>query len=109
MWKVILKFIGGILIGSILFSFISVEQAAGFSEWILFNLWGVGIVGGFREYLTWLSAGLDSSLKLGILTWISFGSGVIGLVLFVLILGFVLTIGWVYGWVRLLRELIAVV
>lgn len=107
MAKVILKFVCGILLGVFLFAILNAEQVFTGGEWLLCIIWGVGIVGGFKEYLAWLSGALNTSLKLGILSWISFGSGIIGFVLLTFVFVFVLMFGWIYGWFLLIRELIA--
>lgn len=107
MVKVILKFAGGLLLGLVIYSLMSAEQIVTGGQWIFCIIWGIGIVGGFREYLTWLSAALNTSLKVGFLAWISFGSGVIGFILLMLVLTFVLMFGWIYGWIVLVKELIA--
>lgn len=107
MAKVILKFMCGILLGFILFAILNAEQVFAGDEWLLCIIWGIGIASGFKKYLAWLSGALNASVKLGILSWISFGSGIVGFLLLTFVFVFILMFGWIYGCFLLIRELIA--
>lgn len=109
MVKVISKFVCGILLGWALFAILNTAQFSYGGEWILCLIWSVGIVGGFKEYLAWMSGALNASLKLGILSWMSFGSGIFGFIFLTLVFVFILIFGWIYGWFLLIRELIAAI
>lgn len=107
MIKVIIKLVLGILLGFILFAIFKANGVFTGNEWAFFMLWGVGIIGGFREYISWLAGTLNASLRLGFLAWLSFGSGVIGFIFLVFALMFILMIGWIYGWYLLIREFLS--
>lgn len=108
MAKIALRFFGGLLLGTVIFSIIATEQLGDGGQYIFCAIWGVGIVFGSREYMAWFAAVLRLSLKVGILAWLSFGSGLIGFMLLILVLCFIIMFGWIYGWIVLVRELFTV-
>ena len=108
MVKVAAKFAGGLLLGLILYVLMCAAQMADGYRRVFCMVWGVGLVGGFRAYLLWMSAVLNTSLKVSMLAWFSFGSGLIGLIFRIFLLACIIMIGWIYGWIQLIRELIAV-
>jgi len=108
MTKVIIKAVLGLIIGILFFCAVYASApGANVGECLLCVAWGIGIVGGFSTYIKWLGGAMNWSLKLGVLALISFGSGIIGFILLLFVLGFILMFGWLYGWYALIKELIA--
>lgn len=102
MSKILLKVMLGMFAGAMLFS-----ASPPASSIVLCALWGVGVVYGFRAYLTWLSGAMNTALKLSVIAWLSFGTGLLGFLLLLIVLMFVLTVGWLYGWYLLIKDVIA--
>lgn len=108
MSKIIIKVILGVVLGILFISFMSQQQSAVDTfQGILLVLWGIGIVYGFRHYLSWMGKTLNSSMQLSVISWMSFGSGLLGFILLVLVLTFILVFGWMYGIYLLIKDIIA--
>ena len=68
-------------------------------------LWSMGTVFGFSHHLKVIVRMLDPSLKLSVISFLSFRSGFLGsLPLFIYII-YALTLGWIYGLMLMAREI----
>ncbi len=96
MLRFIAKTVGGILLG--MFVYCSVYASAPSAALlILMLLWGIGIVQAFPSQIRMMKGLLTSALQLSVISWLSFGTGILGFLLLLIVVIFNLTIGWVYG------------
>ena len=104
MHKVIIKISIGCIIGCILFFSIESGQKS-LASFILYAIWSIGVIFGFKKGLHVLKSIIDSSFKISIISWISVGTGMVGLFLLVSIILLMLCFGWSYGYYVLYMDL----
>ena len=109
MYKLFFKIAGGVLLGVMLCAYAYSEAAISFPTICLFLLWGVGIVYGFRIFLRWLGTAMQSAMQLSIISALSFGTGIIGLIVLIFVAVAILAFGWIYGIYLLIRDIIAII
>lgn len=76
---------------------------------ILLLLWGVGVVFSMKTCLRALGSTMHWALQLSMLTWLAFGTGILGFLLLVVVLAFFLSFGWIYGVYLFIRDLILII
>lgn len=97
MAKVIVKIAIGLIWGVLAYSILASEGFSGFGFMLLDLLWGVGIAYGAKIFIGWMRNALVSSMHMSVISWLSFGTGILGFFLLLIILAFVLLLGWLYG------------
>lgn len=105
MAKQIIKISIGILLGILVYLCLISEGLSGFGYLVLDLAWGVGIVYGGKIFVGWMRNALVSSMHMSVISWMSFGTGILGVILLLLILFFVLLFGWLYGWYLLIHDI----
>lgn len=106
MWKIILRSVLGLAAGIAVYSIAS-EGAFELGRLLFFLAWGIGMGNSFSFNLMLMGRVFNWATNLSILSFLSFGSGIFGIVALVVLLGVVLSVGWVYGWYVLVRDLIS--
>lgn len=106
MGRIIIRTILGVILGYAIYSWILSTGGSGDSNLLLMLAWGVGIGNSFSFNLSLLGGAFHWAANLSILSFFSFGSGLFGIIALVLMLGVVLSFGWIYGWYILIRDLI---
>lgn len=101
---IIVKVVIGIIVGIAAFPF--AQEAMYINSVILCILWGVGIIYSLGSYLSWMRSALTASFQLSVMSWMTFGTGLLGFIALTFMLAFVIVIGWIYGWYRLIRDII---
>ena len=96
MLRFIAKTVGGILLGMFVYCAVY-ESAPGAAGLILMLLWGIGMVQAFPSQIRMLKGLMASALQLSVISWLSFGTGFLGLLLLLVVVSFNLIIGWMYG------------
>lgn len=105
MGKIILRTICGIILGYIIYQWTQSSSSVDYPSLVLFA-WGIGFANAFSFNLNLLGKAFSWATNLGILSFLSFGSGMLGLIALVFMLGVVLAFGWLYGWYVLIRDII---
>lgn len=105
MGKVIFRSALGVIIGIMLYSMLSEGGYPLAESPLLTILWSIGFTNSFTFNLRLISQALSWSANLGIISFLSFGSGMIGFVVLIIMVGFVLSFGWLYGWYLLVHDL----
>ena len=96
MLRFIAKTVGGILLG--MFVYCAVYASAPSAALLLLMLlWGIGMVQAFPSQIRMLKGLMTSALQLSVISWLSFGTGFLGLLLLLVVVSFNLLIGWMYG------------
>ena len=73
--------------------------------YVLVLLWSLGTVFGFLYHIRVIVRMLDPSLKLSVISFLSFRSGLLGsLPLFIYIM-YALVLGWIHGLILMVREI----
>ena len=104
--KISIKILIGIILGFIIYFAASAETSSfPFISLFLFPLWGVGTVFAFRSVLRLLKSIIDSAFKISIISWLSLGSGIIGLILLVVTTMAMITFAWIYGYYVMYQEI----
>ena len=106
MLKIILRSILGAVLGFALYSWSLESTSSDIGLLFLLLAWGIGMGNSAILCLRLLGNALNWATNLSIISFLSFGTGVLGFVLLIIVLGFVLTIGWIGGWFVLIRDLI---
>ena len=96
MLRFIAKTVGGILLGMFVYC-TAYESAPGALFLILTLLWGIGTVQAFPSQIRMLKGLMTPALQLSVISWLSFGTGFLGLLLLLAVVSFNLLIGWMYG------------
>lgn len=107
MSKIILRSGLGALFGLVIYALIASSQGGSFGELMLFVSWGIGMANSFSVNLRLLGGAFRWATNLGILSYLSFGSGVFGIIALLFMLCIVLGFGWIYGWFLLVRDIVA--
>ena len=68
--------------------------------------WGLGMSFAFKTHLRWLGSALRSATQLSVISFLSFGTGLLGFLLLIVVLIFNITLGWLYGIFIFVRDLI---
>lgn len=72
---------------------------------LLVLLWSMGTVFGFLHHLKVIVRMLDPSLKLSVISFLSFRSGFLGAFPLIIYIIYALAIGWIYGLILMVREI----
>lgn len=104
--RIILRTILGAILGFVLYSCLENANGADIRQLLILIAWGIGIGNSFSFNLSLLGGAFRWATNLSILSFFSFGSGMFGIIALVLMLGVVLSFGWIYGWYILIRDVI---
>ena len=107
MGKLVFRTVLGAILGFAVYSWAISVEGQDFRQLLLLLAWGIGIGNSFSFNLSLLGGAFHWAANLSILSFFSFGSGMFGIIALVLMLGFVLSLGWIYGWYILIRDVIA--
>lgn len=104
--KLIVRSIIGSLIGISVF-FVIVALAEISPIYILLGIiWGIGVTNSFSFYYSHFPK-FTSILKVGVLSFLTFQSSILVPLLFVMYILFYLIVGWIYGWYRVISDVIS--
>ena len=106
MWKIIFRSVLGLAAGIAVYLF-ATEGVFQIGELLFFLAWGIGMGNSFTFNLQLLGGAFNGATNLGILSFLSFGSGIFGIIALILMLAVVLSFGWLYGWYVLIRDVIS--
>ena len=107
MGKIIIRSILGAILGYVIYSLAFSTEGHDAGQLMLMLAWGIGIGNSFSFNLGLLSGAFQWATNLSILSFLSFGSGMFGIIALVIMLGIVLSLGWIYGWYILIRDVIS--
>lgn len=105
MAKQIIKIAIGVFLGILDYFCLISEGLSGLGYLVLDLAWGVGIVYGGKVFIGWMRSALVSSMHMSVISWMSFGTGILGFILLLLVLLFVLLLGWFYGLYMLIHDI----
>ena len=97
MKDIIRRTIIGVMIGIILVLLIADQHSITSTESIIILMWCVGTANAFRYHISLLARLLNPGLKLSIISYLSFGSGILGFIPIAAFLIYIITLGWIYG------------
>lgn len=106
MLKIIIRSVLGAILGFILYSWSLESSSPDAGYMFLLVAWGIGMGNSITFCLRILGSALNWAANLSIISFFSFGTGIIGFVIFIIILSVVLSIGWLGGWFVLIRDVI---
>lgn len=106
MLKILIRSLLGGIVGFVICLWFAENSSYDTGRVILWIAWGIGMGNSIRPCLRMLERTLNWAASLSIISFFSFGTGIIGLVLIVLMLSAVLSVGWLCGWVVLIRDVI---
>lgn len=106
MLKISVRSLLGAVFGFALYTWSLENSAPDIGYMLLLIAWGIGMGNSITFCLRILANALNWAANLSIISFFSFGTGVIGFVIFILVLSFVLSIGWLGGWFVLIRDVI---
>lgn len=72
---------------------------------LLVLLWSLGTVFGFLHHMRVILRMLDPSLKLSVISFLSFRSGFLGSFPLIIYIVYALTLGWIHGLMLMVREI----
>lgn len=72
---------------------------------LLILLWSLGMVFGFVHHISVIVRMLNPSLKLSVISFLSFKSGFLGLFPLVIYIIYALVLGWIHGLMLMAREI----
>lgn len=97
--------LGGVL-GFAIYIWSLEESSPDIGHMFLLIAWGIGMGNSITSCLRILSNALKWAASLSIISFFSFGTGVIGFVAIILVFSVVLSIGWLGGWIIFIRDVI---
>ena len=97
MYKICIKAGIGALVGIIIFCLMCSPGVSSLSSFALCVLWGIGTIYGIRALMKVLMNILNSSMQLSVISALSLGTGIIGLIILIVGLFGIISIGWLYG------------
>lgn len=106
MASVIVRTLVGILLGVFLTPIAREVFALPPEGVYLVFLWCVGTSGGFPTHIRTLYRLIDPSLSVSVISFLTFGSGLLGFMIIVLYVAYCLAFGWIYGLGRLLADIV---
>lgn len=106
MLKIIVRSLLGAIIGFAIYTWSLENSSSDIGYMFLLIAWGIGMGNSITFCLRLIGNALNWAANLSIISFFSFGTGVIGFVIFILILSFVLSIGWLGGWFVLIRDVV---
>jgi len=109
MGKIIFKTIIGLIIGLVIYFSVYLDGGLSIGVLLLCIIWSIGTVYSIKLLVHSLLTILNSSMQLSIISALSFGSGIIGLILLIIGLGIIISFGWIYGLYILVKDLINVI
>lgn len=108
MLSTIRKLVLGIIIGCVVTMLLTSEADLSvgmqFQTSLFIISWMIGLVYSARNYLGKLNKLLNPSLKLSVISFLSFGSGFWGAMLLIGYVLYIITFGWLYGWYMLIVD-----
>lgn len=75
--------------------------------YILIFAWSIGISNSFGFYLKRIDRLLNPALKLSLISWLTTRSGFLGFFVVLVYILYIITVGWLYGWFLLIRDLLS--
>lgn len=106
MAKLILRSLLGAFVGFAIYYWALEDSPSDIGHMFLLIAWGVGMGNSITFCLRIITNALNWATNLSIISYFSFGTGIIGIVVFLLVLSFVLSIGWLGGWFVLIRDVV---
>lgn len=107
MLKIIIRSIIGVVIGIALYTWIAESAPQDTGYLVLWIAWGIGMANAMTPSIRIIRNALSWAANLSILTFFSFGNGLVGIIVFIIVLSVVLSIGWIGGWFVLIRDVIS--
>jgi len=110
MKRVIFRVAIGTIFGIALLQMVSVAigmqgSSISFTAVLCLVSWSIGIVYSSRHYLRKLNSLLNPALKISIISWLSIKTGSLGMLMIIIYVMYILTLGWIYGWYLLIRDI----
>lgn len=106
MLKIIMRSLLGAGIGFAIYIWSKGNSAPDAGHMLFFIVWGIGMGNSIMPCLKIIEKALGWAANLSIISFFSLGTGVLGFVLLLLVLGFVLSIGWLGGWFILIHDMV---
>ncbi len=108
MGKIILKGVLGLVIGVLVYSAAAASAGGGnVLALLLLVLWGIGFVYAFLPVMGWIKGVLNATLKITVISFLSCGTGILGLLLLIILLMGILAVGWIYGMYLMVKDILA--
>ena len=102
----LIRIIIGLVVGAVLTAIAGNGQTIQRENMVALSLWGIGSIYAFDFHVTILLRMLNPGLKLSVISFLTFRNGFMGAVPILIYIIYCLMLGWIYGLVRLIVDVV---